>query len=165
MQGVRWSEDDLKAHQARMGRTHPVPAAPACVSADAPVSRPKRGHPEDDLQRQVAEFLDLALPHPLKWLHIPNGGKRDPVVAAILKAFGTKEGAADCLILGWMTPEGRPTFIWIELKSPTGSLSPPQREWRDWCRSIGAPWFLCRSLDDVIAALTSLEIRLRVRAQ
>jgi hypothetical protein len=52
----------------------------------------------------------------------------------------------------------------IELKSATGSLSRPQRAWRDWCRAIGAPWFLCRSLDDVIEALESLQIRLRVRA-
>jgi hypothetical protein len=107
----------------------------------------------------VAEYLDWALPGDFRWLHIPNGEKRDPIIAAILKRMGVKQGAADVLIL---RPVG--LFVWIELKSNTGSLSRPQREWRDWCRAIGAPWFLCRSLDDVIEALESLQISLRVKA-
>jgi len=80
-------------------------------------------------------------------------------VAALLKAFGVKKGAADVLILGWPA-----SFIWIELKTATGTLTREQKDWRDWCRSIGAPWFLCRSLDDVIEALESLQIRLLARA-
>ncbi|MGL4442993.1 MAG: VRR-NUC domain-containing protein [Alsobacter sp.] len=115
--------------------------------------------PEQELQIAVAAFLDVALPTDWRWLHVPNGGWRTPAEASLMKAMGQKAGAADVLIL---PPAGR--FIWIELKSPAGRLSDSQADWRDWCASIGAPWFLCRSLDDVIEALASLQIRLRARA-
>jgi hypothetical protein len=144
--------------QGRVNLETRVEAAPAPIEAKAE-KKSTRQRLEDELQKQVAGFLDWALPAGFRWLHVPNGGRRDPVVAAILKGFGVKPGAADVLIL---TPAGR--FVWIELKSPTGQLSSEQQDWRDWCRAIGAPWFLCRSLDDVVEALTSLQIRLRVRA-
>jgi len=136
---------------------HALDTVPAPAPAPTPAAKKPRKREEDALQQQVAAYLDRALPAPLKWLHIPNGGRRDPVVAAILKSFGTKPGAADVLIL---RPEG---FIWIELKALKGVLSEEQKAWRDWCRSIGAPWFLCRSLEDVIEALVSEQITLKGR--
>jgi len=120
----------------------------------APIQRPEQG-----LQITVAAFLDWALPEDYRWLHIPNGEKRNPVIAAILKAMGVKPGAADVLIL---CPNGR--FIWIELKSTKGRLSTDQASWRDWCHAIGAPWFLCRSLDDVVAACEDAGVPLLGRA-
>jgi hypothetical protein len=113
----------------------------------------------------VASFLDWALVPPARWLHIPNGGKRDAREAARLKGMGVKAGAADVLILSpsWKR-DGHWEFVWIELKSATGSLSRDQKDWRDWCRSIGAPWFLCRSRDDVIAACEDAGVPLKARA-
>lgn len=112
--------------------------------------------PEQKLQIDAAKYLELALPPPLRFMHIPNGGHRTQAEAGIFKAMGQKPGAADLLILGWRS------FIWLELKSPKGRLSEDQKGWRDWCASIGAPWFLIRSLEDLEAALESLQIRLRV---
>lgn len=122
---------------------------PRIHSRDAPLEGP--------LQIAAAEYLELALPEPLRFFHVPNGELRDPAVAGKLKAMGVKEGVADILILGFHP------FIWIELKSAKGRLRPSQKAWRDWCLQIGAPWFLCRSLEDLVDALESLQIRLKVR--
>lgn len=179
-----FSEQWLQEHNARIARQRgaalEIPANDVHPAGDgsnysggAQARRPKgrRGasgqkplHPsrdaplENPLQITVAAFLDRALPPPLKWLHVPNGELRDPAAAGKLKAMGTKPGAADCLILGWRGSG----FIWIELKSRSGRLSADQKAWRDWCRAIGAPWFLCRSLEDVVESLESLQIRLKV---
>jgi hypothetical protein len=148
--GVRWSEEDLaEFSRKRAGRE-------ADSKATAPARKPVQ-RPEQDLQRAVAEFLDLCLLPPARWLHIPNQvGTRDRYEAELLKAMGVKPGAADVLVL---TGAGR--FVWIELKSDAGRLSPAQQDWRDWCQSIGAPWFLCRSVADVVEALRSCQVRLR----
>lgn len=157
---TRLVDRDREAATSSLGsRLNGSPAAGLGPAGGEAVEGTRSPHQsEDDLQKQVAAFLEWALPEPLRFLHIPNGGKRHPAVAALLKAFGVKKGAADVLILGWRS------FIWIELKTATGSLSREQKGWRDWCHLIGAPWFLCRSLDDVIEALQSLQIRLVARA-
>ena len=56
----------------------------------------KRRHPEDDLQRAVAQLLDS-----LGWLwwHTPNGGRRSKIEAKRLKGLGVKPGVPDILIL------------------------------------------------------------------
>lgn len=166
-----WDEEFLAAHNAKMARLHSSRSQPsnppirAAAASAAPISprggRKKTPHlpdpSEDEIQKAAAAFLEIALPPPLRFLHIPNGGTRDYGEAAKLKAMGVKAGAADIMILGWRT------FIWIEMKSRTGRLRPEQKEWRDWCHSIGAPWFLCRSVSDVAEALASLQIRLNGR--
>lgn len=169
----------VAAHNARMATLRDTAAKPEIHPAggNSPAGRAKgerrkrqRGAPgekprtssrdapaENPLQIAVAKFLDLALPAPLRWLHIPNGELRARAAAGKLKAMGVKPGAADVLILGFHP------FIWIELKSASGRLTQEQKDWRDWCRSIGAPWFLCRSIEDVVDALESLQIRLKAR--
>ncbi len=168
MTGVRWSDEDFAEFSRKRAdkavvrdgaavarRTHNPQAG---GSSPSPAPSRRNRHDEDDLQEAVAEFLDMALLPPARWLHIPNGGTRDTKEAARLKAMGVKAGAADVMVL---TGAGR--FIWIELKSATGRLRPEQAQWRDWCQTIGAPWFLCRSLADVIEALTSCQVRLKGR--
>lgn len=161
MTGVRWSEDDLAAHKAKMAGHKPAPSVPARAPADA-AATPKRKlkRPEQEMQILQVEFLEWALVAPWRFLHIPNGGYRTRAEAAVMKAMGQKEGAADILFLGPTWP-----FVWIENKSEKGRLSDAQTEWRDWCRSICAPWFLCRSLEDMIAACADAGVPLRVRAQ
>lgn len=161
MQGVRWSEEDLAAHKARLAGHKPVPAAPVRVeAAPALVSKQKVKRPEQALQIEQVEFLTWALVAPWRFLHIPNGGYRTTAEAGIMKAMGQQEGAADLLFLGPRWP-----FVWIENKSPIGRLSAPQKDWRDWCQSIGAPWFLCRSLDDLVQACVEANVPLRGRPQ
>lgn len=140
------------ARQAAEAKHVPPPAA-------AP-KKARKSYPEEELQKQVAAFLDIALPDGFRWFHTPNQrGTRKRWENAMLKAMGVKAGVADVIIL---TPQR--AFIWIELKAAKGVLSDDQKGWRDWCHAIRAPWFCCRSLDDVIVALTSLNIRLKARA-
>lgn len=153
-----WDDAWLAQHQAKMaGLVAPAapPAKPEPKRGGRKISSLLRDPTEDEIQKAAAEYLELALPPPLRFMHIPNGGSRHPAEAAKLKGMGVQEGAADLLILGWPR-----SFIWIELKSRNGRLRTAQAEWRDWCRAIGAPWFLCRSVEDVADALESLQIRL-----
>ena len=155
-----WDEDWLAGHKAKMAglaqsppqsNVIPIRAAASPAAQISPrggsKSTPHLFDPsEDEIQIAAAAFLEIALPPPLRFLHIPNGGSRNAAEAGKLKAMGVKAGAADIMVLGFHP------FIWIEMKSRTGRLRPEQKEWRDWCRSIGAPWFLCRSVEDVAEA-------------
>lgn len=76
----------------------------------------KRRHLEDDLQRQAAAFLRVALPPGWLFWSTPNGGARSAVTAAILKATGTRPGIPDLFAYG----DGR--LIGIELKRPLATL-------------------------------------------
>lgn len=57
---------------------------------------------------------------------VPNGGDRNPVVAAKLKAEGVRAGVPDYLL-----PVARQGFhgLAIELKAKGGYASPEQRRW------------------------------------
>lgn len=173
MTGVRWSEEDLAAFNARRTRapasprrsihSEPVahnsgapdrPDAGAGAGSDKarqPIQRPKGGaksYPEEELQKACAEILDTRLRADHRWLHIPNQrGTRKAWEQKLFSALGVKAGAADILIF---KPDAR--FVWIELKSDVGTLSEDQQGWRDWCHSIGACWFLVRSEQDLLDA-------------
>jgi hypothetical protein len=53
---------------------------------------------EDRLQISCARFLNLQYPKAL-WFHTPNGGSRNKIEGAKLKAMGTKKGVSDILII------------------------------------------------------------------
>lgn len=65
---------------------------------------------------------------------IPNGGLRNIVTAARLKAEGVKPGIPD-LFLAW--PAGGLHGLWIELKTPKGRPSRIQKEVLEILRSAG----------------------------
>lgn len=170
-----FSEEWLTQHKAKIAAGRAAPEPPklrlvgrgsnaADLVQEAPRAAPGEkartisNRPEEALQLQVVEYLELALPAPLRFWHTPNQrGTRTAWENKLLAALGVKPGIGDVLIGGWRT------LIWIELKSPTGRLSEAQKDWRDWCALVGIPWFLCRSLEDVVEALESLQIRLKVR--
>ncbi len=99
---------------------------------------------EDEIQREVAAYLDLKLPKTWRWYHPPNGGFRKQATANRLKAQGLKPGIPDCVIL---RPNGAP--IYIELKSFGGTLSLAQKDFRDWCQASQQPYRVCRSVGEV----------------
>lgn len=78
----------------------------------------KRGTVESDHCKALTKWRDLqaqTMPE-LAWLlHIPNGGKRHPAIAAQLKAEGAKAGVWDYLL-----PAARngKHGLWIEMKAP-----------------------------------------------
>lgn len=57
---------------------------------------------------------------------IPNGGQRNRVVAAKLKAEGVKAGVPDLFLAH---PSGRFAGLFLEMKVAGGDVKPKQREW------------------------------------
>lgn len=107
-----------------------------------------RQRPEEALHMAVARFLDVALPAEATWFHVPNGGSRNVVEAAKLKAMGTKAGVADCIVVY------RGRALAIELKpAKSGALSINQRLWRQRFIHAGGSYFVARSLEQIQSAL------------
>jgi hypothetical protein len=118
----------------------------------------KRSTYEDDLQRTVAQYLDM---QGWRWFHCPNGarmgGKNPAVTAGIMKGFGLKRGVPDVLIFeNWeqVEPPGvRFTGfgVAIELKSPRGRLTVEQADWLEALKERGWLTAVCRNINEVIA--------------
>jgi hypothetical protein len=47
---------------------------------------------------------------------------------------------------------------WLELKIKGGSLSPPQKEFRDTARRLGHHWAVAKTLDEAIVYLGAIGI-------
>lgn len=82
---------------------------------------------------------------------IPNGAKMGgktnkkgfPIQAAIMKGEGMTEGVADLLLA---LPRHGFAGLFIEMKTPVGSLEPEQREFLEAMASVGYAVAMCRSL-------------------
>lgn len=97
------------------------------------LSRRLRLGPEDAMAIPFANALRV---HTLEgrlhavWTHTPNelaGAARATPAAAIARAAGMITGASDYLFM-WADGSGV-----LEAKSKSGSLSPAQKDWREWC--------------------------------
>lgn len=127
---------------------------------------------EEAIQITCADWLRLAYPEggPVIWWHPPNGGKLSKAQAGIFKAMGLRKGLPDLgfawreelvIVLAGLSRVGTlklgsETAVRIvsrsavfELKNATGSLSPDQRFIRDWCKALGIPWGMGRSIEDL----------------
>lgn len=128
----------------------------------ARLSRSIRIGPEDaEALALAADLRELTLTGRLLciWLHPANelataevrGGKvRVPPRVALARALGLITGASDYLFLY------RDGSLAIEMKSAKGSMTPGQRDFREWCVLIGVPYYVCRSRDQAIAVLDGL---------
>lgn len=114
--------------------------------------------PEDILQMQVARFLNIVAPS-LSWFHPANGGYRNPREAKKLKDMGVKPGVAD---LALILPDARAAFI--ELKVGKNRQTDTQKAFQAECERIGAPYAVCRSLEEVEPSLRSWGVPLRSRS-
>lgn len=117
---------------------------------------PKRSAVPTEAQEQEALFrwaaysrgkypaLDLLF-------HIPNGGSRNLIEAAHLKAQGVKPGVPDiCLPV----PSGRYTALYIELKrKERGRVSDAQRGWIAALNRVGCRAVVCRGWDEARAEI------------
>ncbi len=115
-------------------------------------------NPEDRIQAAIVDFVRTVAPQ-VRIHAIPNGGLRAKREAAKLKWTGVVAGVPDLAIT---IPGG--LVAYIEVKAPRGSLSPEQREWRDWLNASRVPFALCRSIEDARAFLTDLNIATREAA-
>lgn len=82
---------------------------------------------------------------------VPNGGRRDAVTGAIMKAEGVLAGVSDLILL---VPRLGYGALLIEMKTPTGRQSESQREWERLVTSGGEYLYrICRSIDDFIKTI------------
>ncbi len=104
-------------------------------------------------------FLKVAAPD-IEVIHIPNGGYRRKIEAALLKGMGVKAGVADLLLL-WKP--GRCGFIELKSDRRRCRISAEQQAFgiRMWERAI--PYAVCTSIDGVSSVLKSWDAPLRVR--
>ena len=124
-----------------------------------------RAQPEQQLQRQVAAFLAVALPPDVFWTTIPLGGG-GAMRGKVLRGMGTRKGMVDMIVCQRyaLTPRGYTSLnIGIELKAPKGRVSDDQKRCHAELEAAGWNVFVCRSLDDVIAALQACGVKLRAR--
>ncbi|MGI9500385.1 MAG: hypothetical protein ACR2P3_10115 [Geminicoccaceae bacterium] len=86
------------------------------------------------------------------WTHPANEGKRTPLIGAILKAVGLIPGTPDYLF-AWQGGGG-----FIEIKTPPvrpSSLSPSQRDFKEWCAMLGVNHAVCTTPDQVWQTLVT----------
>lgn len=84
----------------------------------------------------------------LKWIyHCPNGGSRQKIEAANLKAQGVKSGVPDLNL-----PVSKGTYIglFIEMKYNSGTISPHQKEWLQAMKAAGHFVCVCYGYDYAI---------------
>ena len=86
---------------------------------------------------------------------IPNGGNWDAKRGSIMKLEGKRAGAPDlCLAVGRDLTHGGKYALYIELKTPTGAVSPEQFEFHKFIRAQGYRTAVCRSLEEAQKVIT-----------
>lgn len=107
---------------------------------------------ESRLQRACVKWFRLRYHRfaPLLFA-VPNGGARDTITGARLKAEGVVPGVADLILL---LPRGGAHALCIELKTPKGRQRDTQRAWQDAVTGQGYAYVICRSLDAFVALVS-----------
>ena len=111
---------------------------------------------EQGFQQAVAVYLDRVLPPGVFGTAVGHGGG-GKVRGAILKSMWVRPGVPDLIFVY------RGRFIGIELKSPTGRVSPAQKSCMEQIVAAGGTWASARSLDDVERILVAFGIPLKGR--
>lgn len=106
------------------------------------------------LPETASEHLHQA--HVVSWLRkrgllvfaVPNGGKRGKREAQKLKTEGVTPGVPDLCV---------PALnLWIEMKTPTGRLSPVQKQMAKQLEAAGHRVLVCYGCDDAVQQLTPI---------
>lgn len=100
--------------------------------------------PEDQIQRAVIQHLRTRAAPGVFAFHVPNGGYRRPVEAAILKGLGVVAGTPDIFAI-----KGGHCYA-LELKAEDGRLSLNQVETMANLRAAGATCEVTYSLDEAL---------------
>ena len=116
-----------------------------------PAPAEKRQYPEGKLQRATNDLFTAILDPSVIWFHIPNQGDINRQRGAILRGMGLKAGVYDWYLC-WPGPRCHNTG-WIEMKSPTGTLSDSQKLFRRHVESLGHETAEARSIQTVLEIL------------
>lgn len=103
-------------------------------------------HEESNIQTACVKWFRYQYPELAKLLiAIPNGGFRNQITAAIMKAEGVVAGAADLVLFVPKLSDGCGALC-IEMKTPKGTQSELQKEWQLAVEAQGYKYVLCRSV-------------------
>jgi hypothetical protein len=112
----------------------------------------RRASPEQNIHRAVVQHLRQRGVPGLVFLHVPNGGRRRPVEAAIFKSLGVRAGASDLLL--WHAGKSYA----LELKAPSGRPTEAQLQVLSDMERAGAYTCLAEGLDRALATLESWQL-------
>jgi hypothetical protein len=130
---------------------------PFALTPPLPPFKARPQHVEHQLQRSVRDLLWRLLPRSVFFTAVDHAHKKDGRTGGMLKARGGIKGLPDL----WLVHDGR--IFLIELKRPGGYLSPTQKDCHAWLRRAGAEVVVCRSPEEVEAALRGWRIPLMGR--
>ena len=101
---------------------------------------------EHDEQKALIKWFDLQYPSLRGRLAAcPNGGQRNVIVAAKLKAEGVRPGYPD---LNLLVPRHGFAGLFIEMKRQKGgSLTPEQADWLEFLGAQGFMAVVCKGFD------------------
>lgn len=115
---------------------------------------PQRRRPDDEehrIQCACVNWFRLQYPtHATALFAVPNGGRRDRVSGAKLKAEGVLPGVSDLILL---LPRGRYHGLLIEMKTESGKQSQAQRDWQRDMVHRGYRYIVCHSFDEFREAI------------
>src|SRR5262245_6562568 len=104
----------------------------------------RRRREEDAIQRAVFNHLRYRGAPNIVAFHVPNGGKRSRLEAAIMKGLGVVAGVPDIVII----KDGQ--VFMPELKTAKGRLTGAQRDMQPKLRAAGAHTAVCYGLDQAL---------------
>ena len=107
-------------------------------------------HPEDDIQRSVAQRLDAI---GVLWCHVPNGGKRNVREAARFKGLGVKPGVPDVVIFTPPPSSDTARGAVLELKAEKGKPTASQLAWLQRLHQLGWEADIAYGCDEAHAIL------------
>lgn len=115
----------------------------------AMANRNTRRRPDDEehrIQCTCVEWFRYKFP---RYRHnlfaVPNGGRRDAVTGAKMKAEGVLAGVADLILLRRNYKYGA---LLIEMKTRKGRQADTQKEWQRLIEQDGYKYVVCRSFDE-----------------
>ena len=114
----------------------------------AELAKPKRAHPEEDLQIAVIDLLRRFAKPGVIYFHCANGGYRNPREAARFKAMGVLPGVSDIII---SMPGGKMGFL--ELKAGKGKITKAQNNFLNAVATNGHWAICCMDMSSVAYAL------------
>lgn len=134
---IHWPESTTFKRPARRGKS---------------ATKAKRTYPERAIQCAIVKALKAHCgPQRAFWYAIPNGGKRDVITAARLKAEGVIPGAPD---LGFVLPP-RGTAAFLEIKADKGRQSVSQEFVEKQISKLGGRYAVAHSVDEAWGILAA----------
>lgn len=149
---MRLSQEQLDELLRKRGQTPPIPCGDVPPKAKP---KQKRGEGEHLEQCALIEWADYQ-GHPYNLIFaIPNGGDRNPVVAAKMKAEGVRKGVLDLLL---PVARGQYHGFFIEMKYGTNKPSDDQLEFAEAMKRegyhVGVYWDWEHAAADIVTYIS-----------